>query len=137
MLKLVASLHLARALVPSSLTMWPALEMKPDSLTVLVMGSVFIIVYIQKMLVSLAVETVSLCAFLDGNHYKYFDHSVVCNHGSVRLRGGSTTNVGRVEICANETWGTVCDDFWGTADAGVICRQLGFSRYSKINISHS
>ena len=61
--------------------------------------------------------------------------AVVCNHGSVRLRGGSTSNVGRVEICANETWGTVCDDFWGSADAGVICRQLGFSRFSKIIIS--
>ena len=59
--------------------------------------------------------------------------TVVCNHGSVRLIGGSTTNVGRVEICANETWGTVCDDFWGSADAGVICRQLGFSRFSEIH----
>ena len=49
----------------------------------------------------------------------------------MRLAGGSTTNVGRVEICANETWGTVCDDFWGPADAGVICRQLGFSRFSE------
>ena len=63
--------------------------------------------------------------------------TVVCNHGSVRLRGGSTTNVGRVEICANETWGTVCDDFWGSADAGVICRQLGFSRFSKICVFHT
>ena len=27
----------------------------------------------------------------------------------------------------------MCDDFWGSADAGVICRQLGFSRFSEIN----
>ena len=70
----------------------------------------------------------SVYACLDDN---LFPCTVVCNHGSVRLAGGSTTNVGRVEICANETWGTVCDDFWGSADAGVICRQLGFSRFSK------
>ena len=32
-----------------------------------------------------------------------------------------------MEICINNYWGTVCDDLWGTADAGVVCRQLGLS----------
>ena len=49
-----------------------------------------------------------------------------CTRGAIRLRGGTTTQ-GRVEICNNNDWGTVCDDFWGTVDAQVACRQLQLS----------
>ena len=52
--------------------------------------------------------------------------------GAIRLAGsGSNSSQGRVEVCLNNQWGTVCDDFWDATDAGVTCRQLGFSRYSE------
>ena len=34
---------------------------------------------------------------------------------------------GRVEICLNNRWGTVCDFRWQVPAAQVACRQLGFS----------
>jgi len=53
-------------------------------------------------------------------------HTAGCSTGDIRLIGGSTANRGRVEVCVNRVWGTVCDDFWSTADANVACRQLGY-----------
>ena len=53
--------------------------------------------------------------------------NVSCSDGDVRLAGGLLENQGRVEICYQNQWGTVCHYSWGDADARVVCRQLGYS----------
>lgn len=56
----------------------------------------------------------------------------VCSTGDVRLAGGGPgrSSEGRVEVCVNHQWGTVCDNGWNSTDANVVCHQLGFSRFS-------
>ena len=49
-----------------------------------------------------------------------------CSDGSIRLRQGLIARQGRVEICVEGTWGTVCDTNWDSQDATVVCRQLGY-----------
>ena len=50
-------------------------------------------------------------------------------NGDVRLMNGqeqvANATEGRVEICIGGEWGSVCDDAWGSAEASVVCQQLG------------
>lgn len=51
----------------------------------------------------------------------------VCTYGDIRLVGGTTANEGRIEVCVNDQWGTVCEGGFGYSDALVVCNQLGFN----------
>ena len=51
--------------------------------------------------------------------------------GKVRLRGGAIPSEGRVELCLNKTWGSICTDSWDINNAAVVCNQLGFASERK------
>ena len=51
----------------------------------------------------------------------------------VRLVGTGNHNEGLVEVYVNGVWGTICDDSWTNADAGVICSMMGFSRLEQVS----
>lgn len=58
----------------------------------------------------------------------------MCKPGQVRLvtgKGNSSPHEGRVEICMDNQWGTVCDDSWDDNSATVVCKQLGFEGIAK------
>ena len=56
-----------------------------------------------------------------------------CTDGEIRLTNGSNHLEGRVEVCFNRAWGTVCDTGFGKPEAEVVCRQLD----SQFNYAHA
>lgn len=53
--------------------------------------------------------------------------SELCTNGDARITGHSSNLIGRVEVCVNRTWGTVCEQGWSDPAAAVLCRQMGHS----------
>uniref|UniRef100_A0A1X7U110 Deleted in malignant brain tumors 1 protein n=1 Tax=Amphimedon queenslandica TaxID=400682 RepID=A0A1X7U110_AMPQE len=59
-----------------------------------------------------------------------------CTDGDIRIipYGSITSSVGRVEVCSDDSWGTICNDFFDHDDAQVICRQLGYSALGSVSV---
>ena len=62
--------------------------------------------------------------------------AAACTEGHVRLVGDEEFDNnevidGRVEVCVGGRYGGVCDDYWDSADASVVCRERGLSPYGE------
>ena len=49
-----------------------------------------------------------------------------CTGGAVRLIDGVLEHEGRVEVCINGVWGSICGNGWNAIDGYVLCKELGF-----------
>ena len=59
------------------------------------------------------------------NHHHYLGP---CINGTIRLGDGAALR-GRVEVCIDGIWSTICDHHWTAEEASVVCFQLGYSPY--------
>ena len=78
----------------------------------------------------MCVYAVCVHGWIDVRNFTFTDIATkfsLCNDGDVRLVGGSTFNQGRLEVCINNAWGSVCDSVgvFTRDEAKVACRQLG------------
>ena len=48
-----------------------------------------------------------------------------CIENSIRLVGGEIEQEGRIELCVNGLWGSVCGTGFTQMDAYVACKHLG------------
>ncbi len=69
------------------------------------------------------VSCMSVCLYADSR-----TNSSDCEDWSIRLQDGANVREGRVEICFNRAWGTICSDGFTEVDAGVVCTEMGYER---------
>ena len=55
------------------------------------------------------------------------DPTECSNEGELRLADGTVENEGRVEICTNGVWSSICDYGFDATDGHVICSELGLT----------
>lgn len=70
------------------------------------------------------------CGRLQDQHHLTFTvaQGFTCENGAVRIEDGATEYEGRVEVCINNKYTSVCDDgTWGAVEATVVCNQLNYT----------
>ena len=63
-----------------------------------------------------------MCVYL---HTDFDTEASNCTTGDMRLVGSDDGDDGRLEVCVNSAWGTVCSDEFDSSDAAVACEALG------------
>ena len=59
-------------------------------------------------------------------HYPLFADQLACTTGAIRLAGGTSPANGRVEVCSNGFWTSLCSTNFDTAEADIVCAEVGY-----------
>ena len=75
------------------------------------------------------------CCFIECNTHICI-YYIDCTDGDIQIIPYNSYNkqMGRIEVCVNGSWGTVCSDFFDDNDAKVACRQLGYSYLGMLKV---
>ncbi|XP_038582841.1 scavenger receptor cysteine-rich type 1 protein M130-like [Micropterus salmoides] len=79
-------------------------------------------------------NSLSLCTLREytrSSNNRVEEAAVECS-GNVKLSGGHSRCVGRVDFYDKGHWGSVCGESWDVNDASVVCRQLDCGRVHQI-----
>ena len=68
--------------------------------------------------------------YLDGGSCTNHDIRMIRNNTGIPFKSN-----GRIEVCYNNQWGSICNNSWGTNDAKVACGQLGYTKSGTCCIS--
>uniref|UniRef100_A0A1X7VVG0 SRCR domain-containing protein n=1 Tax=Amphimedon queenslandica TaxID=400682 RepID=A0A1X7VVG0_AMPQE len=72
-------------------------------------------------------EIHSICMRIFASFATLESQPVGCNEGDIHLVNGTFLNEGRLEVCSNGVWGSVCYSSFDFIDAVIVCRDLGYN----------